>query len=114
MRSGFGPVKAKNFANAISNVVTGAKELLPLISSLKVRVSINGEKIVETDMSGMRHSLPEAIAYASLEERLRPGEFFGSGTVPGCSGIENGRLLNRGDSIRLEIDGVGALENRAA
>ncbi|VEN73732.1 Fumarylacetoacetate hydrolase [Candidatus Desulfarcum epimagneticum] len=113
MRSGFGPVKAKNFANAVSNVVTGAKDILPMIPRLKVRVSINGEKIVETDMSGMRHSLPEAIAYASLEERLRPGEFFGSGTVPGCSGIENGRLLKRGDSIRLEIEGVGALENRA-
>ena len=32
-------------------------------------------------------------------------------TVPGCSGMENGSLLSRGDSIRLEIKGVGVLEN---
>ncbi|MCP4115705.1 MAG: hypothetical protein GY737_09920 [Desulfobacteraceae bacterium] len=60
----------------------------------------------------MHYSLAEAIAYASWEEQLHPGEFFGSGTVPGCSGMENGSLLGSGDSIRLEIKGVGVLENR--
>ncbi len=111
MNSGFGPMKAKNFANSISNVVVSADEILPMIDRLRVRVAINGERVVESDTGGMHHSLPEAIAYASWEEQLYPGEFFATGTVPGCTGMENGRFLNSGDSIRLEIEGVGVLEN---
>ncbi len=111
MNSGFGPMKAKNFANAISNVVVSSDEILPVIDKLKVSVSINGKKIVENDMGGMHYSLPQAIAYASWEEQLHAGEFFATGTVPGCCGLENGHLLNSGDSIKLEIEGVGVLEN---
>ncbi len=112
MASGFGPMKAKNFANAISDTIVTADEILPKINDLKVAVSVNGEKIVESTSRGMHYSLAQAIAYASWEEQLYPGEFFGSGTMPGCSGMENGYLLNSGDSIRLEITGVGILENR--
>jgi 2-keto-4-pentenoate hydratase/2-oxohepta-3-ene-1,7-dioic acid hydratase in catechol pathway len=43
---------------------------------------------------------------------LYPGEFFGSGTIPQCSGMENGRFLTSGDTIRLEIEKIGILENR--
>ena len=114
MASGFGPIKAKNFANSISNAVISADSVGPDLEQLRARVIINGKTIVDTDMKGMRYSLPEAIAYASWEEQLYPGEFFATGTVPGCSGMENGHLLKRGDSIRLEIDGVGKLENRVA
>ncbi len=111
MTSGFGPMKAKNFANAISNIVVSADEVLPVIDELQVSVFINKEKIATANTAGMHYSLAEAIAYASWEEQLYPGEFFGSGTVPGCSGMENGSLLTSGDSIRLEIKGVGVLEN---
>ncbi len=111
MNSGFGPMKAKNFANAISNIVVSADEVLPMIDDLQVTVSINNAKIARGNTAGMHYSLAEAIAYASWEEQLYPGEFFGSGTVPGCSGMENGSLLTSGDSIRLEIKGVGVLEN---
>ena len=112
MDSGFGPMKSKNFANSISNVVVSADEIFPVIDKLEVRVDINGKKVVESDTSGMYYSLPEAIAYASWEEQLHPGEFFGSGTVPGCSGIENGCFLQSGDSIRLKINNIGVLENK--
>jgi 2-keto-4-pentenoate hydratase/2-oxohepta-3-ene-1,7-dioic acid hydratase in catechol pathway len=114
MTSGFGPTKSKNFANSISNVVVSANEILPVIDQLRASVWINGEKIAENNLAGMHYSLPEAIAYASWEEELHPGEFFGSGTVPGCTGIENGRFLSSGDSIRLEIKEVGVLENKVA
>lgn len=64
MDSGFGPMKSKNFANSISNVVVSADEILPIIDQLEVRVDINGKKVVESDTSGIYYSLPEAIAYA--------------------------------------------------
>jgi len=59
----------------------------------------------------MDYTLGEAIAYASLDEQLYPGEFFGSGTLPGGCGMENGHWLKQGDTIELEIEKVGTLEN---
>ena len=37
---------------------------------------------------------------------------IGPGTLPGGSGIEHGRLLARGDTIALAIDGVGEVTNK--
>ena len=59
-----------------------------------------------------RWSLGEMLAHASAGEQLFPGELFGTGTLPGGSGIENGRLLAQGDIIALAIDGIGAVSNR--
>ncbi len=111
IQCGFGPMKAKNFANAISNVVVSADEILPYIDSLIVSVTINDRIVAKTTSAGMHHTLAEAIAYASWEEQLHPGEFFGSGTIPKCSGIENGCFLTAGDRIKLVIDKIGVLEN---
>ncbi len=111
MQSGFGPVKSKNFGNAISSVVVGKPELLDVIDELRARVLINDEVVEESSSKGKRYSFQEAIAYASWEEDLHPGELFGSGTLPMCSGIENGRMLKRGDRIALEVEGIGRLSN---
>lgn len=111
IEAGFGPMKSKNFVNSISNVVVSADEILPVIVNLQVRVIINDEKIAENTTAGMYHSIADAIAYASWEEQLYPGEFFGSGTVPQCTGIENGRFLKKNDTIKIEIQGIGSLEN---
>lgn len=111
MNSGFGPVKSKNFASTISNVVVSADQLLPIIEDLKVSVFINDELITSNTSKGKKYSFQEAIAYASWEEQLHPGELFGSGTIPTCTGIENGRMLNKGDRIKLEIEHIGHLEN---
>lgn len=112
MKSGFGPMKAKNFINAISNVVVTADEILPIIDTLNVTVTINGKEVARNTSAGMHFSISEAIAYASWEEQLYPGEFFGSGTIPLCTGMENGVFLHSNDSILLEIEGIGRLYNK--
>jgi len=111
MKGGFGPAKAKHFANAISQEVVSADEVLPFLDGLQSEVRINGECIVRTSTAGMHFTLGEAIAYASLEEQLYPGEFVATGTLPGGSGMENGRWLKHGDTIELVIDKVGTLKN---
>lgn len=111
MRSGFGPVKCKNFINAISAEIVTADEIVPKINDLTGEVRINGERIVETATNGMYHSLGKAIAYASLSEQLHPGEFIGSGTLPGGCGMENNRWLSPGDTVSLSIEGIGTLTN---
>lgn len=111
MDSGFGPMKTKNFGSSISSIVTGKDQLINRIDDLNVRVLINEKMIVESNTKGKSYSIQEAIAYASWEEQLHPGELFGSGTIPGCTGIENGIMLNKGDVITLEIEGIGSLTN---
>ena len=112
MRSGFGPQKAKHFGSAMSSVVVSADEILPHWRALKGRVHLNGALVAECATADARWSLGEVLAHASHGEQLYPGELFGTGTLPGGSGIENGRLLDRGDTIALAIDGIGTLSNR--
>jgi 2-keto-4-pentenoate hydratase/2-oxohepta-3-ene-1,7-dioic acid hydratase in catechol pathway len=112
MRSGFGPQKSKHFASAMSAVIVSADEILPRWRELKGHVCLNGEVVAECATADARFSLGEVLSHASRSEQLLPGELLGSGTLPGGSGIETGRLLARGDAITLTIDGVGTLTNR--
>src|SRR5512132_2351995 len=85
--------------------------LMATVYSRKARVRINGKTVVETSTEGRSYNLASAIAYASLEERLHPGEFFGSGTLPGGCALENGCWLEPGDTIECEIEDVGCTRN---
>ncbi len=114
MQSGFGPVKSKNFANAMSAVVVTADEVWGREESLAARVQVNGEVWGEGSTEGMQFSLAEMVAYASLGERILPGEVMATGTIPGCSGMETGQWLSHGDEIVLEIEGIGTLRNLVA
>ncbi len=114
MASGFGPVKAKNFATGVGLEVVSAAEVLPRWAELEGRVEINGEVVCRGKTAGARFSLGEAVAYAALGERVFPGEAMATGTLPGCSGLEAGRLLRPGDRVRAAIGGVGSLENPVA
>jgi 2-keto-4-pentenoate hydratase/2-oxohepta-3-ene-1,7-dioic acid hydratase in catechol pathway len=111
MSSGFGPQKSKHFRSTMSAVVVSADEILPRWRSLTGHVDVNGTRIANCATAGARWSLGEVLAHASRGEELHPGELFGTGTLPGGSGIENGTLLSRGDRIRLEIEGIGTLSN---
>ena len=112
MSSGFGPQKAKHFRSAMSNVVVSADEILPRWRTLTGSVHLNGARVAECATRDARWSLGEVLAHASRGEQLYPGELVGTGTLPGGSGIEHGRLLERGDTIALAIDGIGSLSNR--
>lgn len=114
MRSGFGPQKAKHFANAISPMVVTADEILPRWRELAGSVVINGETVAEPISADPHWSLGEMLAHASRDERLYRGEFFGTGTFTGGSGIETGRLLGPGDRIEVGIAGIGSVANEIA
>ena len=111
MQSGFGPVKAKNFATGMGAVVVSADEVLPRWQALSGEVRINGERVCQGKAEGPRFELAEAVAYAALGEGLVPGEVMATGTFPGCSGLEADRLLEPGDEVEATIEGVGALKN---
>ena len=115
-----GPAKGKDFdgGNAIGPVLVTPDEL-PDPYNLAMRARINGEEASYGHTSGMRWTFEELIAYASQDETLYPGEFFGSGTGTVaesgsnrcCCGLEMGRFLKAGDTIELEIEKIGKLTN---
>ncbi|MEW5965339.1 MAG: fumarylacetoacetate hydrolase family protein [Pseudomonadota bacterium] len=112
MRSGFGPQKAKHFVNAMSALVVSADEVLPRWRELRGWVRINNTLVAEPATAGPHWTLGEALAHVSRGERLHPGELFATGTLPGGSGIERGRLLEPGDTIEIGIHGIGSITNR--
>ena len=111
MDSGFGPQKSKHFTSSLSEVAVTADEILPRIDALRGTVSINGSVVSTVSSAGMQHTLGEVLAHASRSEHLRPGELFGTGTLPGGSGMETGHWLRPGDTLRLSIDGIGIIEH---
>lgn len=112
MRSGFGPQKSKHFLSSMSREMASADQILPRIDALTAEVEINGVLVARLSSRGMRHSVGEVLAHLSRDEQLHPGELIASGTLPGGSGLEAGRLLTSGDELRLVIEEVGEITHR--
>jgi 2-keto-4-pentenoate hydratase/2-oxohepta-3-ene-1,7-dioic acid hydratase in catechol pathway len=107
----FGPVvKAKTFANSIGCDVLTA-DALPDWRAATGRVRVDGEVWCEGAAAGPQHDLGAMLAHASAGERLAPGDVFSTGTMPGCCGLELERWIRPGQTVELEIDGIGTLTN---
>jgi 2-keto-4-pentenoate hydratase/2-oxohepta-3-ene-1,7-dioic acid hydratase in catechol pathway len=112
MQGRLGPAKGKSFdgSNALGPWIVTPDELGDP-QTLNVEVRVNGETRAKGDTKGMLFSFEELIAYASQDETIHAGEFFGSGTVGNCCGLEIGRFLDNGDTIELHVDRIGVLTN---
>lgn len=108
----FGPVvKSKTFANSVGPDVLSA-DALPDWQAATGRVRVDGEVWCEGATAGAAHDVGAMLAYASAGERLEPGDVISTGTMPGCCGLELGRWIRPGQTVELEIDGIGTLSNR--
>ncbi|STZ60114.1 fumarylacetoacetate hydrolase family protein [Mycolicibacterium tokaiense] len=112
MNTGLGPQKSKHFLTSLSDTAVTADEVLPRLGELTGSVIINGDTVSTVDYSGLQWSAEEALMHFSRDEQLLPGELIGLGTLAGGSGMETGRWLKPGDSLRLELDGIGVVEHR--
>ena len=108
---GLGPAKGKDFATSLGPVVVTPDELGDL--RLKMVARVNGEERSRGNLGDMYHSWESILERASANTRLVPGDVIGSGTVgTGCI-LEHGdgRWLQPGDEVELEVDGIGVLRN---
>jgi fumarylacetoacetate (FAA) hydrolase len=114
MRVGLGPAKGKDFATSLGPVLVTPDELDGSAGAMVARV--NGEERSRGDLSSMYHRWDALVAQAARNTILRPGDVIGSGTVGGGCILEHGdgRWLQRGDVVELEIEGIGVLRNRIA
>jgi 2-keto-4-pentenoate hydratase/2-oxohepta-3-ene-1,7-dioic acid hydratase in catechol pathway len=113
MTGRLGPAKSKDFdtGNAIGPWLVTPDEVPDEIT---LRARVNGEEWSCGSSSEMHFSFAEIIEYISRDETLYPGDFIGSGTVPGGCGLELDRWLQPGDTVELEAEPLGILRNRVA
>ena len=111
MKVGLGPSKGKDFATSLGPVVVTVDEFDGSSGAMVARV--NGEERSRGDVGDMHHTWRAIRDHAARNTRLLPGDILGSGTVgTGCIlELGDGRWLQPGDVVELEIEGVGVLRN---
>ncbi len=86
--------------------------------SLNVTALVNDSVIGSGSTGTMDWSFGEVISYASRGATLRPGDVFGSGTVPTCTLVEHldpsapesfPGWLHDGDVVTLKVQGLGEI-----
>lgn len=77
---------------------------------LPLRTYVNGELRQESNTRELVFDCYDQVAHLSTAFTLEPGDVVATGTCGGV-GIALGRFLNAGDVVRVEIDGIGAIEN---
>ena len=104
----------KNFANsgACGPWMVTADEIADP-SAMTLITRLNGEIVQNTTASEMIFSIPELIAYISHTIDLRPGDLIATGSPEGSGGSRQPqRFLRIGDTLDIEVSGVGVLHNR--
>ena len=77
-----------------------------------VRCYVNGELRQDARTSDLIFSIPTLIETLSTGITLYPGDIIATGTPAGVGiGFKPPKYLRHGDVVRVEIDGIGHLEN---
>jgi 2-keto-4-pentenoate hydratase/2-oxohepta-3-ene-1,7-dioic acid hydratase in catechol pathway len=97
-------VRSKAFDNAapVGPVVATPDELPPTPT---VRLRLNGEVEQEATTDEFFFTIPELIAEITELITLEPGDVISTGTPAGIGPLEDG------DTVDVEVDGVGTLRN---
>jgi len=129
-----GPAKGKDFSTAIGPMLVTPDELESYrvdckpghtgnAYNLKMKCFVNEKQVSEGTMADMDWTFAEIVERASYGVQLFPGDIIGSGTVgTGCFLELNGtgklndpsyeeQWLKEGDTVEMEIDGLGKLSN---
>ena len=78
----------------------------------RVRCWVNGELRQDARTTDLIFDIPTLIETCSRGITLLPGDIIATGTPAGVGmGLTPPRWLQHGDVVRIEIDGVGVLEN---
>jgi fumarylacetoacetate (FAA) hydrolase len=127
MKLNLGPAKGKDFATSLGPWLVTLDELTAKttktpkgrVFDLEMRASVNGQALSKGNLKDMTWTFAQILERASYGVTLVPGDVVGSGTCgTGCllelngSKVTKDLWLKAGDTVVLEIDGLGRLENR--
>ncbi|MCB1451021.1 MAG: fumarylacetoacetate hydrolase family protein [Nitratireductor sp.] len=80
--------------------------------SARIRCLVNGELRQDASISDLIFDIPRIISTISAGITLQPGDIIATGTPAGVGiGFTPPRYLVPGDNVRIEVDGIGVLEN---
>lgn len=128
MKLNLGPAKGKDFATSLGPALVTRDELLKSgklrktpkgeVLDGEMKAFINGKQYSQGNVNQMDWTFAQILERASYGATLYPGDVIGSGTVgTGCllelngSKITDNLWLKAGDSVVLEVEGLGRLEN---
>jgi 2-keto-4-pentenoate hydratase/2-oxohepta-3-ene-1,7-dioic acid hydratase in catechol pathway len=81
--------------------------------NLRLWLTVNGEKVQDSNTSDLIFGIPELISYVSQFMTLLPGDVLSTGTPSGVGlGFKPPRFLKSGDVVELGIDGLGTSKQK--
>jgi len=104
MPMSLGPAKGKDFATSFGPYMVTPDELADAWDN-------------DGKLQDLYHSFPTMIERASMNANLVAGDYLGSGTVgTGCilelRPENTGGWIQKGDTVRMEVERLGVLENK--
>lgn len=106
-----GPAKGKDFCTAVGPWLVTADEIKNP-RDMRMIARINGEVWSDGNAGTSHWTFEQMIEHVSKEESVYPGDILGSGTVGFGCGLELDRWIQPGDTVELEISGLGILRNQ--
>lgn len=81
--------------------------------ALEIRMLVNGQERQHARTSQLIHDIYAQISYLSQVMTLKPGDILATGTPSGVGVAKKPpQFLQPGDVMRVEIEGLGHIENR--
>jgi acylpyruvate hydrolase len=91
------------------------KDEIPDPHNLDISLSIAGEVLQRSNTRQLIFKIPETVEYLSHVMTLEPGDVISTGTPAGVGFTRKPpRWLRPGETVRVEIAGLGVLENPVA
>lgn len=88
------------------------KDELPDPSRVKIETYVNGEKRQSSNTSHLIFNIPTLLEFITSIMTLEPGDIILTGTPDGVGfAMDPPQFLQDGDVVRIEIEGIGVLEN---
>jgi 2-keto-4-pentenoate hydratase/2-oxohepta-3-ene-1,7-dioic acid hydratase in catechol pathway len=85
---------------------------IPDPGKLAISLRLNGQTLQDSSTRQLIFSVPQLIAYISQVATLKPGDLIFTGTPPGVGAARKPPIfLKPGDSVEVEIEGIGILRN---
>ncbi len=85
---------------------------IPNPNALRLHTTLNGQSVQDTHTSDMVFDVPALIEFLSASKTLLPGTVILTGTPGGVGYARKPPVfLKPGDSVTVEIDGIGSLTN---
>jgi 2-keto-4-pentenoate hydratase/2-oxohepta-3-ene-1,7-dioic acid hydratase in catechol pathway len=85
---------------------------VPNPHDLRIRALVNGEAMQDSTTANLVFGIDDIISFASQTTTLEPGDLILTGTPAGVGIFRKPpRLLQPGDEVTIEIEGIGSLTN---